>query len=67
MLTLARARDRLLERIFENGLSPDLDLPAFLRFTGSALNDRLRIVRENLTSLDLLGHALGARPGRSGG
>jgi hypothetical protein len=39
VLTLARARDRLLERLFYNGLRPEQDLPSFLRFAGQP-NDR---------------------------
>lgn len=34
VLALARARDRLLERLFHNGLRPEQDLPSFLRFAG---------------------------------
>ncbi len=33
-LALARTRDRLNERLFEQGLSVELDLPSFLRFSG---------------------------------
>src|SRR5262249_33747095 len=35
VLVLARTRDRLLARLFQSGLTGDLDLPAFLRFSGS--------------------------------
>jgi hypothetical protein len=35
VLGLARARDRLLTRLLEQGLTRDLDLPAFLRQTSS--------------------------------
>jgi hypothetical protein len=34
VLALARARDRLLERLFHNGLRAEQDLPTFLRFAG---------------------------------
>ena len=51
VLMLARARDRILERLYHHGLSPDLDLPSFLRFSGSALTDRLRVVREHVLHL----------------
>ena len=34
VLALARTRDRLLERLFNNGLRPEMDMPGFLRFTG---------------------------------
>src|SRR5262249_54812158 len=34
VLGLARARDRLLERLYRNGLSSDADMAGFLRFSG---------------------------------
>jgi cellulose synthase operon protein C len=40
VLTLARARDRLLERLFHVGLRPEQDLPAFLRFAGRTTSQR---------------------------
>ncbi|HZT79550.1 MAG TPA: hypothetical protein VFA26_04995 [Gemmataceae bacterium] len=42
VLALARARDRLLERLFQNGLRPEQDLPAFLRCGGPAGSQRFR-------------------------
>lgn len=51
ILGLTRARDRLLERLFVNGLSADLDLPSFLRFTGARAGERFRLVREHLLRL----------------
>jgi hypothetical protein len=33
-LTLAKARDRILERLFQRGPRPEQDLPSFLRFVG---------------------------------
>jgi hypothetical protein len=42
VLALARARDRLLERLFQNGLRPEQDLPGFLRFAGQASGQRFR-------------------------
>ncbi len=51
VLTLARARDRLLERLYLQGLTPDLDLPGFLRFTGLQANNRFRIVRDEIVRL----------------
>jgi hypothetical protein len=48
VLALARARDRLLERLFKSGLSPDQDLPSFLHLAGS------RDFREWLTRLPAL-------------
>jgi hypothetical protein len=50
-LGLARARDRLLERLFRAGLRPEQDLPSFLRFSGPAGNQRFRIVRQWLAQL----------------
>jgi hypothetical protein len=44
-LALARARDRLLARLYEAGLSPEADLPGFLRFAGRDDVDQLRDVR----------------------
>ena len=51
VLALARARDRLLERLFHNGLRPEQDLPSFLRFAGHPASNRCREVRECLTRL----------------
>jgi hypothetical protein len=51
VLTLARARDRLLERLYQNGLTPENDLPSFLRFTGSAHSDRFKVFRDWLLDL----------------
>ncbi len=51
VLTLARARDRALERLFQGGLSVELDLPTFLRFSGDALNDRFRAVRDKVLKM----------------
>jgi hypothetical protein len=42
VLALARARDRLLERLFHNGLRPEQDLPAFLRCAGQTTSQRFR-------------------------
>ena len=52
VLTLARARDRILERLFQNGLRPEQDLPSFLRFAGQPTNQRFRAVRAWLTQLE---------------
>jgi hypothetical protein len=51
VLALTRARDRLLERLFQDGLRADLDLPAFLRFSGARASDRFRAFREWLLPL----------------
>jgi hypothetical protein len=46
---LARARDRLLERLHDHGLSADLDVPAALRFAGQGAGERVDAVRGWLT------------------
>jgi hypothetical protein len=51
VLALARARDRLLERLYTNGLRPEQDLPSFLRFAGQPTSQRFRAVRQWLTDL----------------
>jgi hypothetical protein len=51
VLALARSRDRLLERLLSEGLSPERDLPGFLRFAGQREADRLRVVREKAERL----------------
>jgi hypothetical protein len=51
VLALAHARDRLLERLFQNGLRPEQDLPSFLRFAGQPSNQRFRAVRNWLAEL----------------
>lgn len=50
-LALARARDRLLERLFQNGLTAEHDLPGFLRVGSGTDEDRQRILRQELTTL----------------
>jgi hypothetical protein len=51
VLGLARARDRLLERLYHSGLRPEQDLPSFLRFAGQPTSQRFRAVRQWLTDL----------------
>lgn len=51
VLTLARARDRLLERLFQNGVRPEQELPSFLRFGGQALGQRFRAIRQWMLEL----------------
>jgi hypothetical protein len=51
VLALARARDRLLERLYHKGLRPELDLPSFLRFAGQPTSQRFRAVRQWMTDL----------------
>lgn len=57
VLLLARARDRLLERLFQQGLSPDRDLPGFLRVAGLQSGDRFRVVRQQVVDLRPVIHA----------
>jgi hypothetical protein len=45
-LGLARARDRLLARLYDGGLNPERDLPTFLRYAGLKDSERARVVRE---------------------
>src|SRR5262249_34866383 len=51
VLALARARDRILERLFVNGLSSRQDLPAFLRWSGQGDGQRVQAARLWLTNL----------------
>jgi len=46
VLGLARARDRLLERLYHKGLSVDHDLPSFLRFAGQGAPQRSQTIRD---------------------
>ena len=50
-LALARARDRLLERLFQQGLTLEHDLPGFLRSGSGADANRQRVLREQLKVL----------------
>ncbi|MGF1579089.1 MAG: hypothetical protein ACFCD0_06965 [Gemmataceae bacterium] len=57
VLTLARARDRILERLLrQQGLTIEQDLPAFLRFTGQSFSDRFQEFRDWLIELPKLIH-----------
>jgi hypothetical protein len=51
VLALARARDRVLERLFEHGLKPEADLPGFLRLAGQPATQRFRGVRQWMLEL----------------
>jgi hypothetical protein len=50
-LGLARVRDRILQRLLEEGTRPERDIPFFLRSAGLKDSERLRQVRDK--SLDL--------------
>ena len=45
-LALARARDRLNERLYHQGLSLERDVPGFLRFAGGEAGERFQAVRD---------------------
>ncbi len=66
VLALVRARDRLLERLYHGGLRPETDLPSFLRFSGQAVNQRYRGLRQWLTQLCELAHMWAEENGRVG-
>ena len=51
VLALARARDRLLERLYQLGLSSDLDMPRFLRTSGQRAGERFHSVRDRFAHL----------------
>ncbi len=51
VLGLARVRDRLLQRLLDQGLTPEKDLPSFLRFAGHKDSERLRVVRDKALEL----------------
>jgi hypothetical protein len=54
VLGLARIRDRLLQRLLEHGLNPEVDLPFFLRTAGLNDSDRVRLVRDEASELHKL-------------
>jgi hypothetical protein len=51
VLGLARVRDRLLQRLLEQGLQAERDLPSFLRFAGNKDSERMRTVKEKAKDL----------------
>jgi hypothetical protein len=56
VLGLARVRDRLLERLLNQGLRPEHDLPTFLRFSGQQSSERFRAVRDRVQGIRELTH-----------
>ena len=54
VLGLARVRDQLLQRLLEDGLNPERNLPHFLRFAGSKDAARARQIREGAGRLHRL-------------
>jgi hypothetical protein len=51
VLGLARVRDRLLQRLLQQGLTAERDLPMFLRVAGRKDSERLRMVNEKALEL----------------
>lgn len=51
VLCLARARDRLLERLYRRGLSHEQDMPTFLRGEGPLTSQRSALIRDWLVQL----------------
>ena len=56
-LMLARARDRMLERLHEQELDRNLDLPGFLRHGAGDSGDRARLIGDRLQELHRSGVA----------
>src|SRR5207302_9081010 len=56
VLALARARDRMLERLYDGGLRPESDLPSFLRNAGQPVNQRYRGMQQWMTQMCELAH-----------
>jgi hypothetical protein len=51
VLALARARDRLLERLLREGLRPEVDLPSFLRSAGHSGSEHARSIHRWFAAL----------------
>jgi hypothetical protein len=51
VLSLARSRDRLFERLLRRGLNHELDLPGFLRGAGPGAGQRAELIRDWLAEL----------------
>ena len=56
VLALARTRDRLAARLIQNGLSLELDVPSFVRFSGRDAGERFQAVRDWLVRAHDLMH-----------
>lgn len=60
VLGLARTRDRIMQRLYQTGLSIELDAPSFFRFAGDGLRERFHEARKWLTDKhDLIQQWLG--------
>jgi len=67
VLSLARARDRLFERLLRRGLSHQLDLAGFLRGEGPGAGQRAQVIRDWLVQLpDLVSRAIDRLHGSEG-
>ncbi len=51
VLLLAQARDRLLQRLFDQGLTPEFDMAGFMRTDGKETSDRFHVLRDQLLQL----------------
>ncbi len=60
-LGLARVRDRVLQRLLEEGTRPERDIPFFLRSAGLKDSDRIRQVRKKALDLHAQVRAWAAR------
>jgi cellulose synthase operon protein C len=54
VLSLAKARDRLLERLLSHGMNLEYDMPTFLRFSGQQSSERYLLVRDRVVGLQKL-------------
>lgn len=59
---LMSCRDRLLARLFQNGLSAELDVPTFIRFAGQVSGERRQEARDWLLRVREPMHAWIAQP-----
>ena len=50
-LMLARARDRVLQRLFDQGLPAEYDMPSFLRARGIGQSDRFKLILSHVKEL----------------
>jgi hypothetical protein len=67
VLCLARARDRLFERLFRRGLNHEQDMPAFLRGEGPGAAQRSALIRDWLVQLaDLVDRWIDRQYGNEG-
>src|SRR5262249_6095767 len=65
VLALGRARDRRLERLYQQGLRPEQDMPTFLRYPGQPSSERFRAFRHWFGRLRELAQEWSRTVGRS--